>query len=59
MYYRNNKKRTIRICRDCMMDYEYCNGKQNARMVYVNSKDEKESYCNFCKTSGHDSLFII
>lgn len=57
--YRKNKKRTIRLCRNCMEEMEYCNGKQRKILVYVNPKDEKESFCSFCKTSGHDSIFIL
>lgn len=56
---KRSKKRTIRICRYCLQDMEYCNGNQRKYLVYVNPKDEKESSCNFCKASGFDSLFIV
>ena len=58
-YSRCNKKRTIKLCRDCFSAYEYHNGKQNAVMLWVNPKDPEESFCAFCKNSGFDTLYKI
>ena len=56
---RRTKKREVKLCRECLQSLEYNCGKQRSIQIWVNPKDEKESFCNFCKNSGFDSLFII
>ena len=56
---RGYKKRTIRICEWCYQSIEYHNGKQLSVHIWVNPKDEKESFCQFCKQGGFDSLYVI
>ena len=53
------KRRVLRVCEWCMQGMEYHCGKQAAVRIYVDSNDEKESFCMFCKESGFDRLFEI
>lgn len=53
------RKKTIRVCEWCYQAIEYHNGRQRSIHVWVDSDDETESRCDFCKESGFDNLYII
>ena len=56
---RERKKRTIRVCEWCYQEIEYHSGRQRSAHIWVDSDDDKESFCDFCKESGFDNLYVI
>lgn len=56
---RKAKKKQVRLCIWCLESLEFNCGKQHSMHIWVNSKDENESRCSFCKGTGFDSLYII
>ena len=49
----------IRVCEECMLDYEKEHGRHTIVPVTPMSNDEEGSTCQLCGTCGYAVLYVV
>lgn len=49
----------LRVCWHCLLAIESREGSQRSLPVYVDEEDPEESFCEWCREDGFDTLYEI
>lgn len=54
-----NERKTLWVCRKCLMAIECHEGTQATFPHYVDEEDTTESKCDWCEEDGFDTLYEL
>jgi len=53
------KTRKMLVCEECYEAMQSRGECSHGKLFYVDEDDEKESFCDFCESSGNDILYMV